>query len=935
METKERPFVRFSHNPEQRHRGYGSWKRAAFLSGLLAVPMILSAQTDDSSLKVAQPLGSGESVNADQVKKTAPISVQQAVKGKASGLYIQEITGEPGTHQNMFLRGSSSPLLRKNSAADTQPTVFINGVPFIADRSFAYAIKDNDVNPIGPVNNILAGIDISNIETIEVIKDPVELAKLGPLAANGAIWITTKTGYDGGYHFNVDADLAVVTPKRKVTMANGWDELAFRQSFPGYSTSSLPAWLQATDDPNFFGGMNWANDYYETALQYNVNATLGGGNKTANYLATIGTTTNAAGADDTAFSRYNVGFYLNINPFKGAGFNAMIRYSTTNRDRNSSFRDRYAEIEYMPEIKTPLVPTENAYANYKEFEDNTIDENDSKSINGVLGFHYRNHGFHADFAGKADYESAHRRAFWASTMMSGVNFVSVYSGYDRRFLGEASLGFDWKINDRNELDITWKGVAQEDYWHYNYVKGIDGDDDKKPTTNGGNYTQYRYLDEEKLHMWQSAFIIDYNYNDMLTLNAVLRNDAASNVHKNHRWLFTPSFGAKVNLKNILFKESAKLDALEIHGSWSRIGRYLNSDRFVLGSIYTSENMGWANSPIVGSYNGLATITRPYRYGWVGFGTEWPYSDKLEAGLKTSLFGRRLNLGVTLYENRDKNLMLPVPVNHEFGYEFTYRQGMEISNRGVEIDLQAAPLRNVNGWTWDFDFNLAYNKNRLEKLPDGLSQVVINDRMLKTGEATDRFWLLENRGIDAEKNPVWADTNTDGKISDADKVMKGNVLPKLFGNFSTSVKYKNFDLTLDFFGAFGHKAFNHAAYQKYDFVNLDNSQSLDALREVWSWQKGLVDENLPRYNVASGMNPYRQDQDLYLEDASFLKLRNVTLGYWVPVKGFSMYVYVNASNLFTISDFSGDDPEAIDADGVYRGYGLQLPRTVSLGFKFKF
>lgn len=956
-----RIFSGSDHSPKKYKHPCGSVGKICTLLGILCLPIHSSAQTTDGYLNIVDPIGCEEKVDVEQVQKAQTLSVQQAVKGRSSGIYVQEVTGEPGANQYMFLRGTSVPLLTKTSATGTQPVVFVNGVPFITDRSFVYTIKNNDVNPIGPSNNILAGLDISNIQTIEVIKDPVELAKLGPLAANGAIWITTRNAYTGGSHTNIEAQLGVVMPKSKVRMTNGWDEINFRKSFfPNLDWNNfkkkLPPYLQDTNDTYFFGPGNWADDYYSTALQYNVNASLGGGNKIANYLATVGATTNFAGADNTSYSKYNIGFHLNIAPFTGAGFNAMIRYAYADRNRNTSMRDRYAEIEYMPELTTPLVPTNDAYQSYKTYSDNTIDENTTKSLNGALCFQYRRYGIHANVAVKADYESGHRRAFWASTMMSGVNFVSVYSGYDRRFLGEASVGYDWKISDSHNLDLIWKGIVQEDYWHYNYSKGIDGDDDKKPTTSSGNYTQYRYLDEEKLHTFQSSIILDYKFMDYLTVNAIFRNDAASNVHKNNRWLFSPAFGTTVRLKNILLKDASWINTLDIKGSWSRIGKLLESDRFGIGSIYTSESLGWTGSPIVGSINGLATLTRPYSFGWVGFGSEWPYADKLEIGLSGSFWNNRVKGAITFYSNIDKNMMLPVPVNHEFGYKYAYKQGMDISNRGVEFDFGIRPIVNLDGWTWDVNLNLAYNKNRLEKLPDNLQQVAINGRKLKVGDAVDRFYVLENNGIYSSESeipmangqklsvngvpfnvgdPVWKDNNGDNRITDDDKVLSGNALPKVYGGISTTVKYKQFDLSLDFFGAFGQKALNYRTYQTYDFANLDQTPGLDAIKEIHFWQTGLVTNDLPRYNVESGVNPYRYDQNMYLEDASYMKLRNVSLGYNIPLKKLNFYVYVSGSNLLTFSKFSGEDPEAIDSDGIYRGYGIAIPKSVTVGFKCRF
>lgn len=961
MKTKARNLVRSGHSLTRYRIPCDSVGKACVLLGLLCLPLSSSAQGKDERLNIVDPIGVEESVDVDKVQKSAILSVQQAVKGRSAGMYVQEVTGEPGANQYMFLRGTSTPFLTKTSAMGTQPVVYVNGVPFITDRSFVYAIKNNDVNPIGPSNNILAGIDISNIQSIEIIKDPVELAKLGPLAANGAVWITTKNSYTGGRHATIDAQLGVVMPKGKVRMTNGWDELNFRKSFyPNLDWNSfkskLPYYLQNTDDSYFFGPGNWADDYYSTALQYNVNASLGGGNKTANYLATVGATTNVAGADHTSYSKYNIGFHLNISPFTGAGFNAMIRYAYADRSRNKSIRDRYAEIEYMPEMETPLVPTTDAYQIYKSYSDNSIDDNTSKSLNGALGFQYRRYGIHANVAVKADYESAHRRAFWASTMMGGVNFVSIYSGYDRRFLGEASMGYDWNISDKHSLDVTLRGIIQEDYWHYNYSKGIDGDDDKKPTTSGGNYTQYRYLDEEKLHTLQTSLLLDYKFADYLTVNALFRADAASNVHGNNRWLFTPAFGATLRLNNLFFKDVEFLNSLNLKGSWSRIGKILESDRFAIGSIYTSESLGWTGSPIVGSMNGLATLTRPYSFGWVGFGSQWPYADKLEIGVNASFWNRRARANVSFYSNIDKRMMIPVPVNHEFGYQYTYKQGMDISNRGVEIDLGVTPIRNMNGWTWDIDLNMAFNKNKLEKLPDGLDQIEVNGRLLKVGESVDKFYVLENRGIYTDEtqiplagrkklsvngkefnvgDPIWTDRDGDNRITDADKVLVGNALPKIYGGVSTTLKYKRFDLSLEFFGAFGQKALNYRAYQTYNFANLDNMTTLDAIKEVNFWQTGIVPTDLPRYNVDSEINPYRLDQDMYLENASYFKLRNVTFGYTLPVKKVNMYLYVTGSNLLTFSGFSGEDPEAIDSDGVYRGYGLAMPKSVTVGFKCRF
>lgn len=182
--------------------------------------------------KPCKALGLPDSVDMMGVYRSPYISLQQNLKGQVPGLYIQEPSGEPGTQQAMFLRGTSVPLFSKVDAMSTQPAVYVNGVPIIENRAYSYSIKNNDVNPLGTATNLLAGLHLANIESIEVIKDPYELAKLGPLAANGAIWIVTRDGYRGGPNVTVDASLtASMASNGDVRMTNANDERNFRAGF--------------------------------------------------------------------------------------------------------------------------------------------------------------------------------------------------------------------------------------------------------------------------------------------------------------------------------------------------------------------------------------------------------------------------------------------------------------------------------------------------------------------------------------------------------------------------------------------------------------------------------------------------------------------------------------------------------------------------------
>lgn len=914
--------------------------------------------------RVHLPLEVNDTLQLMDTFRSPDISLQQQLKGKVAGLYVQEPSGEPGSLQSMLIRGTSVPLFSKVSELYTQPAVYINGVPVIDDRDYSYVIRNNSVTPLGTASNLLAALDMNNVETIEVVKDPYELAKLGPLAANGAIWITTRDGYYGGFNITVDASVtAAMSPLNSVQMTNAMDERNFRSRFYPQGTdldTYLPAYLKDASDPYFFGTPGWAKDYYSTpALEYNLNATIGGGKGTANYLFTLGTMRNSGTSDHTGYNKYNLNFYLNLMPVKGLTVSTVIQAAKSGRNRNTTLRDRLSETQYLPDLSTPLSPTKEGYDLFRSYfdDDNVRDENNNMMLNGSLALEYAWHDLKVGTSLKFDYSTNVRHAFWPTTLSEGFNYVSDYSGYNRRAMGDFHAGYDFRLAKRHTLSVEVKGSLYEDRYHYNYSKGYDGGDDKNQSSNSASYKMLRYLDQEIIHNMTSSFNIGYKWSDYLSVGAVIRYDGTSSMAANHRWLFTPAANLNWNIKQSLLRKAAWLSDLSVYASWSRVGRYMTSDRFGAGPQYTSDNMGWSGSWLLGSMNQFAGVSRPYADGWIGFDMKWPYAEKTEVGLRSSWLDNRLSFNVSLYSNKNKDLIVQIPTNHEFGYSYQYRQGMEITNKGVEVTLSGVLLRQPkNGWQWTADVNLAYNRNELSALPGGLTEVVTEGRLLKVGEAVDRFYLFQNCGVytsdeqvpekDGRKlsinnipfkkgDPIWTDVNGDNVINDKDKVQAGHSLPKYTGGLSTTLKYRRFDLSVSLFFALGQKAMNYRAYQKYDFTTLDNARSLDAVKEIFFWQSGNLPDDYPVYNALSSVHPYRADQDLYLENASYMKLRSVSFGYTLPTKKNDIYLYVTGHNLFTISSFSGDDPELVDFDGYYRGYGLSIPRSVTIGVRCKF
>jgi hypothetical protein len=265
-------------------------------------------------------------------------------------------------------------------------------------------------------------------------------------------------------------------------------------------------------------------------------------------------------------------------------------------------------------------------------------------------------------------------------------------------------------------------------------------------------------------------------------------------------------------------------------------------------------------------------------------------------------------------------------------------------------------------SWNTGLVLGVNTNKLRNLPNGLDEVEINDRLLKVGERIDAFWLYENEGIyttdqqvpdvNGEKmtyngitlkagDPIWKDNNADGQITKEDKVLQGNILPKLSGSWNNMVTYKNFDLNLNFYFNLGRKIVNQEMSNRFNFIENENASSINSIKEITYWEKRGDYDQYPLYNPWSSVSPFQTNQTLFLEDGSFLKLRTATLGYNMKEiignrlgKFGDLYVYVSANNLLTVSNYSGKDPELVNFMGYDQGYSLPLPRTYALGFKLK-
>lgn len=911
------------------------------------------------------------------------ISLQQALKGQAAGLHIQESNGEPGTNQNMFIRGTSVPLLSAKELYQTQPLVILDGVPLTSVHPFALDIQQFKFNRIGPETNLLSIVDMDNLASVKVLKDLSATAIYGPKAANGVILLTSKqAGSQRRISFGSYIGLA---QKKSVTTINGKFENAFRKQFYDkytangtYSDSDVyPLYLSDSLNNAYYGPADWTDEYYGNGLAYSVNAGISGGTDNANFRFSIGNLRNEGVGDGTGVDRYSTRFKIDMKPMSWLTFSAMVNANRIERQRNKNVRDRLAQVNYIPDLSSPLSPNKETYRNYLAEFDKGFDNNKSNMVQGFtrIGIDLGKFNFNSTFG--VDYNEGYRDIFYARTLMQTTNYVSNYFGLSQRMFFDNTASYNLALNDDHNLNFVAGSSFQYDTYKYNYAYAYKGSNDfiklnlLESDPNKSNYLEpyvfnrflvYKFLDKTKNNMISFSGKVAYDFKEKYTFSALLRADGSSNQQPTSRWFYSPVLSAGWNIKKEFFEDSKIISNLNLNVGAGRLGRHEFYDNYAQGPQYTAF-IGFTGNLIAPGYNGFATLTRPYAAGSVGYDLGWAYSDQLNVGLDAAFLSDRLYASIDVYTKDDKNQLIGIPGGAEYGYNTIIRNGMSINNTGVDFTLSgiiSAPEKTVS---WTSSFNVNYNKNKLKALPGGLSEIAIGDRLLKVGQAVDRYWVLTNKGIynsDAEVpqsttgqklsykgitlkggDPKWTDINGDNVINDQDKTLKGHSLPILSGGFNNDFGYKNWTLGVNMYYNLGRDLINQEMANRFDFINREGLNNINSVKEITYWEKRGNYSKYPLYNPWSSSAPYQVNQDLFLENASFLKLRSVSLGYDLtktmkkrtPLVS-RFYVYGSANNVFTITKYTGQDPELVSYTGYDTGYGMQIPRTFTVGVKME-
>lgn len=903
------------------------------------------------AVKKSDLTGSVTALKPDSKNKGLVVNAQDMLSGKVAGVNVTSNSGEPGVGTQIRIRGGSS------LNASNDPLIVIDGVPM-----------DNHKvgNTMGnSASNLLSTINPQDIESFNVLKDASATAIYGSRGSNGVIIITTKKGHKGQKpEISYSGSVSVSQKKKTYDMMNGDQYRAYVKSLFNENDDAVKALGTANTD--------WQDLIYRTAVSHDHNVTVAGSaGKFLPYRVSVGYTSQQGILKNSDYNRYTASVNLNpslLNDHLNLNLNAKGMYSKAKKADTGAIGNAVS-----------FDPTQSPY-NFTSQRDIALLE-----ANGGVQQTLNNFGGYFNWLTSA---SAYNNPQWPFTRFNdapanplaqlelGGNVEKV-----RSFIGSADI--DYKVHGFEDLRLHMtlgaeiaKGTVDEtqptSYPTTLYYGGITDNENFKRNLLLSAYAQY-YKDFSKNHHFDimggyeyQHFFFRYNnswmqyypesdaqagnvfkdtkdidkYENFLVsffgranytlmnryfFTATVRDDGSSRF-KDHWGLF-PSFAFAWRMKDENnLKDIKWLSDLKFRAGYGVTGQQEGIDNYLWFKQY-KKGQNYGQYPIVGD----GTIYTPLYYNDK---LKWEKTTTYNLGLDFGICNR-LTGSIDWYVRNTTDLINSAPVAALAGSADKGIQNIgSMKNTGVELSLNYVAV-NTKDWYWTMNYNLTYNRNRITDL-NGVSDtgdpVTTGDNIdnvnkvlaYQTGYAANSFYVYEQM-YDKNGKPIEGavvDRNGDGVISNADKYLYKQVAAPVTMGFSTRVEWKNFDLGFSLRANLGNYVFN----------NFEQGKRLKTTSSVWCQNAYLA--NRPVNTLGWDSDALESKlSDYFVQNASFLKMDNITLGYsfnrlfksgsW---KGISGRVYASCSNVFTITNYKGIDPE------VYNGIDNNIyPRPITFQF----
>ena len=896
-----------------------------------------------------QLTGSVVTVKADVFENSTASTLDGALSGQVAGLNVTAASGQPGAESSIRIRGGNSV------NASNEPLYVVDGFIYFKDAS----TSGTGLGAIESSLNPLATINPNDIESIEVLKDVSATAIYGSRGANGVILITTKKGKVGEKkaHISYGYSLGLSHVTKKLDLLNAAEWAQFQKTYynnkGGYTDEQIAALGKGTD---------WQDAVLRTALQQSHELSINGGTDKGRYAFSANYTDQDGIILNSGFQRYNFHTNAEWELLKNLKFGVNATYGRSKQSglttsekqvfNSSPFSAGITNSFVYALLTPPVVPVYNADGSYNF-------KNPYEYAYFAIGDHASNAVYDLKESVAENINNYLLSNVWATYKLGDVTLKAAVGLNSEKLTQNYFSGAYTSLGLANE-GIGGVGHRQTDTWQQEYtatynkdindnhhIDALAGYTKQNTTSTYSNIStnhftnetlkQYNLGDGANIYTPQTGISestlnsiiarVNYTFLDRYNATATFRADHSSRFSKNHRWGYFPSLGLSWNVEKEKFLANARhLDYLKLRLTGGVVGNQEIND------------YAFTTSYATGSYAGSSSYAKK---NTANDNLKWETTASYNLGTDLGLYNGRLNFVLDLYYKKTSDLLLDVPMGFSTGVTSQIQNVGNVVNKGIEFAVNGTLLkrRHLN---WTASANIAHNHNEITDM--GITNNVIqgadNEQILRRGEALGSFYGLKFLGIvqqgeDVSKLPTvsgsapkagdlkFEDHNGDGKVDGNDRQILGSIQPDFTYGFSSQFQYREFDASITFAGSHGNKVYN-ALGRRLEQTG-DSYNVLATVKDSWTAENG--GNTLP---YAGNDRPFSHIDSRYVQSASYLKLRNLTIGYrprlpkTFPV---AVRIYATATNLFTITPYKGYDPEV--SGGTDRG-AYPSARTFTFG-----
>lgn len=920
--------------------------------------------------------GSVSSVSSRSFENQSLAGLDQAMAGQAAGVQVSQTSGTPGGGVTVRVRGTGS------ISASNEPLYVVDGFPVEG----AY---NRDLNPLSTINP-------NDIESIQILKDASSAAIYGSRGSNGVVIITTKRGKSGQTKISFDSYYGIQKVAHKIDMLNASDYATFN------TEARNNGWVDAggnASDPNSVrpdkfkippmfanpstlgAGTDWQDAVFQTAPMQSYQLSASGGNDNTQFLVSGNYFGQEGIVIHTNFQRYSFRFNLDSKVSSKLKIGFSLAPSYTHNDvlpvedqvftggilgsalampptipvfnPDGSYTSQLATSIYntgvvdnpvaiASKIKggtTAIRTLGNIFAEYEIIKDLKF-----KTLFGVDYFDARSNFFSPSDLGRA------------GVMAPVIPIGNASTSRDLTWLNENTFTYDKTFNHDHKLNAVVGFTSQKAHSENAYLSGINFPNDLVQTLNAAQISSGGTgVSEWSLLSYLGR--LNYSYQSKYLVTATLRRDGSSRFGENNKWGLFPSGSIGWNvarekflinskmISDLKFRASYGLAGNNAIGNYNSIG-LLSSDRYVFGA---------GTGTIV---NGL----QPFSISNTELG--WEVMRQLDLGVDLSVLKNRLSLIVDYYDKTTSNLLLNVPVPASTGFANALENIGKVSNKGWEFTLSSKNF--VNTFKWNTDFNISFDKNKVLALGIKGDPIIVTSpsfspqtHITQIGQPLASFYGYQAIGVfrdqaDLNASPHVAgahpgdlkfkDVNGDGIISALDQTTIGTNHPDYTFGITNNFSYKDFELTVLIDGAQGFQVLNGA---RRNIGLVSGSYSRSDVLGRWQSPANPGDGTTPRANTAPTGGNVSFVSSLLIEDASFVRVRNINLRYHLPKSIIGRSPLQNASvffsvqNAFTFTKYKGYNPEqslngasSLTPGVDFNGYPIARVMTFGINVTFK-